>query len=42
MGSTTGMNGDLIVFVETPYKIGGTIQFLHNIAVHPSATIIVF
>ena len=36
MGPATGMNGGLIVFVEAINKLGGTIQVLHNIAVHPS------
>ena len=36
MGSATGMNGGLIVFVETTDKLGGTAQVLHNITVHPN------
>ena len=34
MGTTTGMNGGLIVFVEETDKLGGTLKVLHNIAVN--------
>ena len=36
MGPVAGMNDGLIVFMKTPDELGGTIQVLHNIIVHPS------
>ena len=36
VGPAIGMNGGLVVFMETRDKLGGTLQFLHNIALHTS------
>ena len=36
IGLATEMNGGHILFVEATNKLGGTVQVLHNMVVHPS------
>mmetsp|Transcript_31582 Transcript_31582/g.35347 ORF Transcript_31582/g.35347 Transcript_31582/m.35347 type:complete len:152 (+) Transcript_31582:224-679(+) len=36
VGPASGMNGGLIVFMEKCDKLGGTLQFLHNVSLHTS------
>ena len=36
VGPANGMNGGLVVFMERRDHLGGTLQFLHNIALHTS------
>mmetsp|Transcript_42607 Transcript_42607/g.48267 ORF Transcript_42607/g.48267 Transcript_42607/m.48267 type:complete len:191 (-) Transcript_42607:1462-2034(-) len=36
VGPASGMNGGLIAFIEKCDKLGGTLQFLHNVSLHTS------